>query len=153
MRRNLSELTKVLVAGAVGAVLTNLLGGVGVFAQKRPPHRKLLRAERFELVDQSGKSHAALSFDLEGRASLALFSKTGSSVVTLMVGEEGEPSLDLYDQGGKARVALSLLASGEPSLNLHDEEGKRRAALGLRSDGEPLLVLADKNEMVQWKAP
>ena len=63
-----------LVAGLVGGVVASwFLMGAPVFAQKAPQPEKVLQAEKFELVDQAGKTRAGLRMAPNGRLGLDLY--------------------------------------------------------------------------------
>ena len=61
---------------------------------------KVVRAERFEVVDAKGRVRALLD-------------------VT-----DGNPYLGLYDENGKARAGLALLPDGRAGLAIIGEDGK-----------------------------
>lgn len=87
----------------------------------------VIRANAFVLVDENGKTRAAVAL-----------SKTGSGFL-------------LYDENGKTRAVLAVDKDG-PGLALADEDGKSRATLAVVKDG-PGLVLYDKNGKAEWQAP
>lgn len=74
-----------LISGLVGgAVSSPFLAGTPVFAEKALQEPKVIRAEKFEVVDKNGKV----------RGELGLRS-------------DGTPILRLYDEDGNPRVGLS----------------------------------------------
>jgi hypothetical protein len=74
-----------LVSGLVGGTVSSqFFVGVPVFAEKAPQETQVIRAERFEVVDEDGKI----------RGELGLRS-------------DGVPILRLYDEDGAPRVGLS----------------------------------------------
>ncbi len=92
-------LTLAIAAGLVGGVVSSwLFVGTPVFAQKSEV-AEVIRAKRFEMVDEDGMLRAAL---------------------TLLA---GEPRLFLYDKDEKVRAGLALV-DGEPHLRLFDKNGK-----------------------------
>jgi hypothetical protein len=96
-----------------------------------------LRARKFVLADENGKSRASLWVDKDG------------------------PILALVDANGKIRAMLMVDTNG-PRLALADENGKTRALLGsetLTRDGktinypESTLTLSGPDGKVLWKTP
>jgi len=74
-----------LISGLVGGTIANqFFAGVPVFAERTPQETKVIRAEKFEVVDKEGR----------GRGELGLRS-------------DGVPVLRLYDEDGTPRVGLS----------------------------------------------
>ena len=120
-----------------------LLGGVAASTLFPRPSlaAKVLRAERFEVVDQGGKP----------RALLGVLGSGGSG-------------LQLHDQDENGRVALSLTASDRPGLELSDSNGRVRAVLGYTEMVKPesgaigrrqvsSVVLFDQDGKVLWQVP
>jgi hypothetical protein len=73
---------------------------------------KVSRAERFELVDNTGKVRAALSPD-----------------------DDGGTSLKFHDHEGKARAVVGVDAAGHPSLTLLNAEELIQVALAFKAKG------------------
>ena len=115
--------------GVVGLVLAWILGGTTTTAQAQGASSGLkeIRAHRFILEDQNGKSRAELDVDKDG------------------------PGLALLDETGKPRVSLDVFKSG-PILNLLDADGKPRAILDVTNAG-PRLVLRDETGKTIWSQP
>jgi hypothetical protein len=110
-----------VVSGLVGGAASNLLvQGAPAVAQVGGAVQEVVRAKRFEVVDDQGRSRALLS-----------------------VLPDGSPGLTLYDGAGKQRAGLGLLPDGTPRLALHDAAGKQRAGLTVLPDGSPGLALFD----------
>lgn len=82
---------------------------------------KLLKAEKFQLVDEAGRVRARLGLT-GGGPLLALFDETGKARAELRV-LDGQPSLCLNDEGQTKRASLSLGKGGLPSVLLFDETG------------------------------
>lgn len=150
-----------LVAGLVGGVVsTQLFVGKPAFAEKKPPHEKVLRAERFLLVDKDGKMHGVLAVDENSSGfhpTLSLVDNTGMGRLTLTLDSSGSPSLYMHDKKGKCRVALfgeaeelseplkkasGIFAAG-PAFTLYDKQGCVSASLFLGPDGCSSVVLSD----------
>ncbi len=127
----------------VTVFIAGLLGGVAASTLFPRPSRiaKVLKAERFEVVDKDGKPRALLG-----------------------VLGTGEPGLQLYDQDENGRVDLSLKPSGRPGLELSDRNARVRAAFGYTEIVVPdtgkieqrqisSVVLFDQEGKVLWHVP
>jgi len=127
----------------VTVFIAGLLGGVAAGTLFPRPSRiaKVLKAERFEVVDKDG----------EPRALLGVLSS-------------GEPGLQLYDRDENGRIDLSLKANGRPGLELSDRNARVRAALGSTEIVVPdtgqverrqvsSVVLFDQDGKVLWQVP
>ena len=82
---------------------------------------KGIRANRFIVVDENGKTRAWMVAD-EGGSELVLADENHKRCAWLSIGEGG-PVLTLFDENGKTRVALSAAEDG-PKLKLFDDNGK-----------------------------
>ena len=133
--RKVDRFTKVMLAVIAAGLWVLILrpvvvpGSVRAAAGKQVPVAKVLRAERFEVVDSSGKVRAALE--------------------TL---PDGSPGLTLRDKDGQMRAGL-LLSNGSPGLSLWGKDGKGGAMLAVRADGSPELALYDKDGRLVWQTP
>jgi hypothetical protein len=102
---------------------------------------KIIEANRFNLLDENGKTRAFLATNKDGTL-LAMVGSDGKRRVCLAVAND-EPGLALYDADGKLRASLTLLKDG-PTLALSDDNGKPRDVLATNKDG-PMLTLLDGN--------
>lgn len=89
----------------------------------------VIRAKRFELVDDDGNVRGAFALVAE------------------------RPILSLKDAYGEMRVALCITSDGQPTLSIMDADGEQRAMLTLTENGEPRVVLSDAQGEVIWVAP
>lgn len=136
----------------------------------------VVRAKRFELVDDTGKMRALLAMHPDGSPGLWLLDTAGKARGGLFVATDGRPTLSLYDAAGEPLAMLGVLPDGSWGLWLVDATGTPRAALGVRpngtsglalsdaagearallatsADGSPDLQLRDAAGQVLWKAP
>ena len=133
------------IAGFVGVLVGAAVVGVGV-GQQEAPVAKVVRAERFEVVDAKGNVPAVLTSDETGATWLALRDEAGKPRASLNVHRDGNPVLSLSDEAGKTRVLLGVLSGGDPDLSLWDQGGTARACLGVaEEDGGAFLSLNDKS--------
>jgi len=94
-------------------------------------------AEKFVVVDSSGKTLATLGADSDGLPGLSIKDPTtGKERSWLGLWNRGqEVSLGFYDQNAKERSRLGILANGLTRLNINDENGKLRAWFGQSGGG------------------
>jgi len=83
----MKTLTAVL-AGMAGALVSLALVGAGGTTGKTS---QTIRAERFEVVDATGKVSAVLGMRTDGTPGLWLFDKAGTERVGLVVDKDGTP--------------------------------------------------------------
>lgn len=99
-------------------------------------------AQKFVLVDASGKVRAFLDVDKHGRPGFGLLDASGNQRAILSVGTDGEPGFGLYDASGKGGAFLSLVKDS-PNFSLSDASGNPRAVLALVKDGRPNFHFTD----------
>jgi hypothetical protein len=155
-----------LVGGVFGGALSGHIFPRDAEAAARAA--RVLKAERFVLVDRDGnergviqvdaKNSAAMGFydqkgnkrvilgeTADGRDGLAIFGTNGQQMAGFTVAEDNQSSVTLYDPAnGRARVGLGVAASGEPALVLFDKNGRDRAEMHVTVNGKPGLALADE---------
>jgi hypothetical protein len=119
----------------------------------KAPAVAVMRAQRFELVDDEGKVWATLGFEKPAGAakarptsrqvSLRLLDRSGAVRARLGLSQEGGvPELEL--QTGRAGARLDLREGGEPKLSLRDANGRTGVAL-LSSVIGSVLLLPDQD--------
>lgn len=130
---------------------------------------KVLRAQKFELVDAEGVVRASLSMDYVG-PSLQLVDASGQRCVELFVIDDptgqhtSTMGLTFWGWGKRAPMGLRSSRENGTSVWLRDGEGNLRASLGTtdlettrtgatQKTAESSLVLFDKEGKVMWQAP
>ncbi|MGE0821234.1 MAG: hypothetical protein AB7G75_10330 [Candidatus Binatia bacterium] len=142
-----------VVVTAIFAI--GLLGGVGVSQISNPNTvpsgmrssqiSPLIRAQRFELVNETGQRRALLELAHSNEPALRLYDTAGKPRLELSLRADGGPNLLLWDdRRGIPRAGLALLPDGSPSLEFADQFGDLRSLFGLDTNGEPLLGLFDQ---------
>ncbi|HEX3409168.1 MAG TPA: hypothetical protein VHS07_02755 [Candidatus Binataceae bacterium] len=157
--------TLALVGGIIGGALSGHL--LPREAEAAAGAARVLKAEKFVLVDRSGNERgviqvnengAAIAFydqkgskrvvlgeTSNGRDGLAIYGANGRQMAGFTVNEDNQSSVTLYDPAnGRARVGLGVAASGEPALVLFDKNGRDRAEMHVTVNGKPGLALADE---------
>jgi len=137
-----------LIGGVVLVVLVVLgqlsIAGAPVGIQQTPQTAEVVRAEKFELLGQTGMRRAALELEPNGEPALKFYDEEGNLRAGLSLRPDGGPNLLFWDgQTTIPRAGLALLPNGSPSLELADRNGNLRTVLGLATDGEPVLGLFD----------
>ena len=138
--------------GMVVALIVTLLASVWLLsktpaaeAAEKPtskPAAKTVRAERFEVVDQSGKVRISLGVD-QNAYGLSLIDDKGNRRVLLRTDKDG-PSLGFLDQTEEVRAVL-LANKGGPKLMMGDAKGVFRLGLMLGETG-PVLSMMDTDK-------
>ena len=158
------------ILALVGGVFGGALSG-HIFpreAEAAAGAARVLKAEKFVLVDRDGKERGVIQVDAEngagigfydhdgnkrvilgaapnGRNGLAIYGRNGREMAGFTVTEDNQSSVTLYDPAnGRARVGLGVAASGEPALVLFDKNGRDRAEMHVTVTGKPGLALADE---------
>jgi hypothetical protein len=134
----------VFLGCAVGAALSSRMIGP---AQADAP--KAVKAERFELVDGSGRVRGALSVGGGGAASLTLLDPGGAVGVEVAQSNAG-PSLTFYGAGSRNLVQLFAPPQGDVGLMISDQKGNLRAVLAANPN-ECGLSLADNQGLPRIK--
>ncbi len=130
--------------------------------------KDVVRAKRFELVNDEGQKRAQLFSRGDGAVALSLFENDGDTLrATLGVTSNGTAILNLYDRQdnlratvqvdptkpeaqfsladelGRARLQAGLHEDGTAGIVMFDRWGHRRAALNVADDGDPVLGFLD----------
>lgn len=104
----------------------------------------VVRAARFELVDEDGRCRAVLQMLQNGCPGLSLLDRDGNTRAVLSPPGDDPPSpggLALNDATGTQRLALLLSRGGAPLLIMNDSPSKGRLGLWVDPDGAPVLEL------------
>jgi hypothetical protein len=161
----------------IAAILALLVIGSLFLIAARPLNVET--AEKFVVVDASGKTLAILGADSNGLPGLSIKDPTtGKERSWLGLWNKGqEVSLGFYDQNAKERTRLGILSNGITRLNIEDENGKLRAWFGQSGGGKesgigfydgsekerawlgiaqgtaPRMILYDANHKESWSTP
>ena len=112
----------VALAGALGGAAANRATIVAPAFAERPEHVKIVRAEKIELVDASGRARAWLEIDADGNPGLFLARENCILASFSLVGN-GKPRLDFGDNCS-VRALLKVDEAGNPSFTLYDTDHK-----------------------------
>jgi hypothetical protein len=111
-----------------------------VEALKTPPQLNI-QADKFVLVDASGRRRAELTMAVDGTPGLFLYDDNGVRRGAFNLSVTGAPSLVLYDKVGKPRGEVSLRPEGVVGLGFYDDRGEGRAEFFVAGDGAAALYL------------
>jgi hypothetical protein len=105
---------------------------------------KVVRAERFELVNGEGQLLASLGTSDKDAAGLDLFDQEGDLRASLAVSADadGVPNLWLFDRRG-AMVGMTVESNGSPVIGLTDTEGNVRVNIAALPGGISYVNLKD----------
>lgn len=110
---------------------------------------KIVRAERFEVLDAKGNIRA-MFFAEKDTVMLNLRDENGQTGVGMIVNKDG-PGISLLSKDGKIRIALTV-DKDQSAMLLNDNESRVRAALLMGKDG-PEFGMTDEKGKVVWHAP
>lgn len=166
-KQSMTTIILSLIAGLVGGMISCwFFIGQAVFAEKKVTHEKVVRAERFEVVDELGNALGAFS-NLNGNAFIELETKNSKGKTWLypwlvslyhdneMIGTMiAAGNMSLYDPGldHKHRNGIQLIGNS-PSIVLK-QDGKERIEFKVSEIRAPSsLVLFNEKGNVVWSAP
>jgi len=137
-----------LMALVVVMTVIVALGG-GVRSVQASLSSDVIRAQRFELVDASGRVRGALK--VEGDTpGLWLWTKEGDGRAELSVIND-DPMLRLFDKKGRRRGAFSMVGMNV-AMGFWDERGVYRAEIGVVGGAPWLKFIDDKGRLI-WRFP
>jgi hypothetical protein len=150
-------LTKVLLAVIAAGVWVLILKPVlrpgPVRAAARTTQTKVVRAEKFELVDSQGRVRAELV--VPGGNSgpkFALMDIRGRERALLFLVRDTNGALQFLGKDGNANAELGLDEGGIPALHFHHRT-RAGISLALDYDDSPSLLMRGQDGKVLWKAP
>ena len=126
-----------------------------LLGQARPtPIAKVIEAERFSLLDASGRTRASLYTKNERGSPLLTFSdETGIRRIALGLTDGGSLGLDIFDQQGRGGIVLGVGPNGNANFFATDRLGKTRVVLGVTTERNPGLEFSNKDGRPIWKVP
>jgi hypothetical protein len=175
-------LVVLFVGGVLGGALSTWLtpGGAAWAQNSLPPAYPMaavpseVRAERFALVDATGRGRAALEIVEEGDAAFRIFDERGKPRIVVRM-QYDQPQILLLDEAGVQRVNLGLgWDEPGPGLTLSDSSGRGQielcsldgypmfwlsrdghggAMLDIPHDGTPEFTINTEDGDVLWRAP
>ena len=132
--------------------------------------QEVVRAKRFELVDDDGAVRGEMSVGSDGPilallnrngmeqwgasvsdrgSDLYLSDRAGESRLSVSVNADGTPDLVMYDQNRKLSLLVYLDDDGTPNLTMSDQNGNSRLSVSLYDDGTPNLTMSDQNGVLR----
>jgi len=129
-------------------------------------HEKVIRAQRFEIVDDAGQTRVIIGIAKDENPAWAFYDANGIKRAKLTLVKDGEIELELCDEGGtpQAKVAfqpeglalekyragrettrakLGPIRDGGFTFSIHDEQGNPRTLIGISEDGTSYQALHD----------
>jgi len=161
--------TLALVGGFLGGAVSGHLFPAEGVADAAARAARVIRAEKFVLVDRDGTERGVISVSSRGVADVSLADKAGRERGEFRVGADGSAAIGFYDENGAKRVIVGDTATGrsglaifasngrqlagftaaednQSSVTLYDPaNGRARLGLGVAATGAPALVLFDQN--------
>lgn len=133
------------VAG--GALVSRLLVARPAFAQATAENSQVLRAQRFEVIDEEGKRRGRFDSLPNGAVRLVFYNSDGRIRTGLLVATNGTPGLQFWDRNGKP---VSVFSDG---VTLLDPAGQPRGRMSVSANGNPSITFYDADGKVTWSAP
>jgi len=134
-----------------GGVALAVLLAAGVAMGQAAPAQKVVRAERWEVVDGEGTVRAKCYVTSEGALSLELSDKSGKRRGMFGVNNDGFPFMVFQDPEGQPVAALHTGAGGLTAFGLTADGGKGGVLLGNSSDGSREMVFMGSGGKPQIK--
>jgi hypothetical protein len=111
----------------------------------------VVRAARFEIVDQSGKPLAFWGPDDLKQMVLGFKDKGNNVVASLGMSSTGVPFFDMSGSDGRSRVRIELSSSQKPTLAMSDAAWEGRVLLGFVQNDVP--DRRDDDWFLRFRAP
>jgi hypothetical protein len=123
----------------------------------RDAEYEIIRARKFELVDEAGNMRAAMGPGPRGAAGVQFYDKQGTPKIEMSVSEDGSGSLTLRDKSGNItastftddpRISLTYIDQGSEEswgveMSIIGKEGEFQApGVTLAKDGQPRLYVS-----------
>ena len=113
----------------IGGLVALLVVGSLLLIAARPQNTQ--QAEKFVLVDSSGRTTAVLGVDTDGHPGLSVKDPaTGNERAWLGLWGTNEVSLGFFDKDQKERSRIGILTDGTMRLSIFDAAGKNKFWLG-----------------------
>jgi hypothetical protein len=154
-------------AGIVAVVCTIELIARGAFAVDGPKRMEEIKANRFVVVDESGKTTAEFGVLSDGRPGLAVWdnktnlvavlsiddggprfsfqNKTGVSLLSIGLVDGNLPVMVFNGTDGGRRLGMVVTENGTVALQLNDLRKQKRCELSVDREGQPKIVLRDRD--------
>ena len=133
------------IRGATGA------GGGEMTTPTNDGVQEVVRAKRFELVDDDGVVRGEMAVGYNGPA-LILYNSNGVAQLTASVTENGIPNLYLTDKAGNFRLTVALGDFGYGQLIMVGRDGAFRLDIRLNNEGNPRISMRDENDIERLAA-
>jgi len=134
--------TAAILSSATTALLLRGVPEAHAAAQNAP--EKILKAERFVLVDDKGAQRGVWEINATGVVRLTLCNKEGKARLDLSLYQDENASLDLYDRDRKYRASLGLDVEGSPSLHLRGKNQSSVNVLRVDASGKGSAIIDGK---------
>lgn len=110
----------------------------------------VVRAKRFELVDDEGETRALWDTGSQEHVALSFYGKNQEERLSIGVMPDGFSTFVLRDESGREIIKATTANDFSDSvIVIKDESGQVRAQVGVNESGEPTLTMTDENENVR----
>ena len=102
-----------------------------------------IQAQRFVVVDDTGKERAEFGILPNGEAGMIVWNKGKSALVSLRIDQAGMPHFVFENSHGRALLELGVLENRSPILVMRDAEGRRRLGIMVTEGGSVAIGFYD----------
>jgi hypothetical protein len=132
--KRMKNLVASSLVGAIGGLMAVLLASrFGLFWQSAPVYAEpssVLRATRFELIDQSGHARGVIECRAGKDPALRLTSQDGATLLELGLIDSSGPYLKFFGSDRQQRLAITMNMLGKPVLAMGDEDSPSKVVFG-----------------------
>jgi hypothetical protein len=146
-------LVAVIAAGLVGGFVSDRMRGQTAQAQEAMASAKVIQAQEFRMVTESGETRARLTMLFGKQAYLLLCDDKGQGRISLSLSDDQTPFISLADSAGKTRAMYWLTRDGSPMIDLWDENEVARITLGKDANDKWAMLMTDTAGNVTWRVP
>lgn len=135
---------------AIAIVLASLAGAASARLAVQDPKAPVVKASRFELVDDAGRTRAALGMSKGGSPEFDLRDAQGRPRALLLLDRDSLPIFFFKDADVITRAKWELDAKGAAKLTFCDADLAPRVEI----DGaRPTIRILNAKGEAEWKAP
>ncbi|HLK84917.1 MAG TPA: hypothetical protein VKT27_00295 [Candidatus Binataceae bacterium] len=144
-RKSFSQAILIFTGAAFGGLLSGHLWSSASPAWAAAHRARTVTAEKFQMVDSSGKQRGLMHVTESGMAVLSLNDTAGVDRAELRVGSDGSAGLGFFDSTGRKVAIFGEAADGRAGVRLFGKDGKETAGFGSTPTGESAVTLFDAN--------
>jgi hypothetical protein len=134
-----------IAGGMIGNVAATQLSASAALAAPHHRQARIVKAERFVVVDPNGEDRISMQVAEHGVADIALADAQGRNRAKIRVTPQGGAAIGFYDADGANRLMVGLTDENSPGIAMYSGKGRQLMAMAAKGDGEMALTLYDPN--------